>query len=193
MLAYQIDEDGYYVGIVIRQKDPINSTPEVPAYLMPLGAIVVVPPDEVVDRIRHWTGTIWEQIEDYRGQEIFSTSDASANPEDVVDIGPIKSGWSLTKSVERVTYETALTFKNSRAELLHNAEVTVNSKVYQADEISQGRMLSAIQAANTLGATTIPFWMLKDNTKYEDIPIAEFKDVHAAAVVYMAGIWTPAV
>lgn len=80
-------------------------------------------------------------------------------------------------------------FKEQRINSVAVLTVTVNGKVFDADEVSQNRMLHAITVAKRLNSPTIPFWKLTDNTVYSDIPVTELEDVHTAAVIAMAQIW----
>lgn len=69
----------------------------------------------------------------------------------------------------------------SKQEKIEKLTVTTQTgKVFDADEISRGRMLSAIQAADFLGIGESE-WKLADNTK-EIINLNELKEAHALAI-----------
>ena len=65
--------------------------------------------------------------------------------------------------------------------------VTVGTKVFDGDEISQGRMLRAIQIAAVTGETTT-MWKLADNSIVE-VTLDELKEALALSGKEMSKIW----
>lgn len=80
-------------------------------------------------------------------------------------------------------------FKQQRAIAVSNITVTHNGNTYDGDEDSQTRMGNSIAAAIKLNSTTIPFWVMADNTVVEDLPLDDLEMARALSVVAMANLW----
>jgi len=88
--------------------------------------------------------------------------------------------------------ETALQdFKNSRQALIDSAVVHANGFKFDADEVSIGRMASAILAAIVEEDTFVMQWSLADTDTgvMTDITLQDLKLAHKLAVLNMAGVW----
>ena len=82
-------------------------------------------------------------------------------------------------------------FKASRQALIDNATVDANGFLFDADEISIGRMASAILAAIAEPDTFVMSWSLADTATgvMTDITLADLKLAHQLAVLNMAAVW----
>jgi len=88
--------------------------------------------------------------------------------------------------------ETALQdFKNSRQALIDSAVVDAKGFKFDADEVSIGRMASAILAAIVEEDTFVMQWSLADTDTgvMTDITLQDLKLAHKLAVLNMAGVW----
>jgi hypothetical protein len=93
------------------------------------------------------------------------------------------------RTAEELEAEALAAFKIDRQALVDALTVTVNGREYDANETAQRRMLGAADAADTLGSTTVPLWVLADNTVAIDVPVADLRMAHALAFVAMSKIW----
>lgn len=88
--------------------------------------------------------------------------------------------------------ETALQdFKNSRQALIDSAVVHANGFKFDADEVSIGRMASAVLATIAEDDTFVMQWSLADTDTgvMTDITLQDLKLAHKLAVLNMAGVW----
>ena len=88
--------------------------------------------------------------------------------------------------------ETALQdFKNSRQALIDSAIVDANGFKFDADEISIGRMASAVLATIAEDDAFVMQWSLADTNTgvMTDITLQDLKLAHKLAVLNMAGVW----
>ena len=89
--------------------------------------------------------------------------------------------------------ETALQdFKNSRQALIDSAAVNANGFKFDADEISIGRMASAVLAAIAEDDTFVMQWSLADTETgvMTDITLQDLKLAHQLSVQNMATVWS---
>lgn len=70
---------------------------------------------------------------------------------------------------------------------VNEIKVAINTKVFDGDELSQERMLRAINAAEILQQDSV-LWKLSDNSVAE-VSIAELKEAFRIAVQEMSNIW----
>lgn len=77
--------------------------------------------------------------------------------------------------------------KIERQKAVDNIKVTVNGKVFDGDEISQGRMARAIIGLQAVGQATIT-WVLADNTPTE-ATLAELTEALCLAGQAQADVW----
>ncbi len=88
--------------------------------------------------------------------------------------------------------ETALQdFKNSRQALIDSAVVDANGFKFDADEVSIGRMASAVLATIAEDDAFVMQWSLADTNTgvMTDITLQDLKLAHKLAVLNMAGVW----
>lgn len=78
--------------------------------------------------------------------------------------------------------------KASRAEAVAAIQVTVNGRVFDGDEISQGRMARAILALQTQPEGTTTVWVLADNTAYA-VTITELQEALTLAGAQQTAMW----
>lgn len=79
-------------------------------------------------------------------------------------------------------------FKAIRTDLVKNSTVTVEGKVYDADEDSQRRLMAAVLSAVDDVETTI--WVLNDNTTTQ-LNRPQLQTILRACTLQMASIWVP--
>lgn len=184
MNIYNYDEFGVYTGTTEAMENPRN----IGTFLMPAKATAIEclypqNPNEVA--VFSEENQEWSLVEDYRGLNAYSDTDCIV----IEALGALPVGYTLEKPPAYIEMENYLEFKSTRAGLVAAILVTVNGKTYQGDETSQDRMVRAIIAAESGGLSTIPFWVLADNTVYADIPLAEFKQVLIDSMGAMAALW----
>jgi len=88
--------------------------------------------------------------------------------------------------------ETALQdFKNSRQALIDSAIVDANGFKFDADEVSIGRMASAVLATIAEDDAFVMQWSLADTNTgvMTDVTLQDLKLAHKLAVLNMAGVW----
>jgi hypothetical protein len=88
--------------------------------------------------------------------------------------------------------ETAMaSFKSSRQALINNAVVTANAFPFDADEVSIGRMGSAILAATGEADTYVMQWSLANTAAgvMTSVTLADIKLAHRLAVINMSSVW----
>lgn len=88
--------------------------------------------------------------------------------------------------------ETALQdFKNSRQALIDSAVVDAKGFKFDADEVSIGRMASAVLATIAEDDTFVMQWSLADTNTgvMTDITLQDLKLAHKLAVLNMAEVW----
>lgn len=79
-------------------------------------------------------------------------------------------------------------FKAIRTDLVKNSTVTIDGKVYDADEDSQHRLMAAMLSAVDDVETTI--WVLHDNTTTQ-LNRPQIQTILRACTLQMASIWVP--
>lgn len=89
MIVYQTDVNSLLVSSVEADQSPL----EPGVYLIPAGCIDVPPPDAIAGHVRRWTGAVWEQVPDHRGEIWYRETQAVT----IVDVGdPALLGLSPT-------------------------------------------------------------------------------------------------
>lgn len=78
--------------------------------------------------------------------------------------------------------------KDARQALVDNSLVTVDSMVFNGDEISQGRMARAILALTAAGQTST-VWTLANNIS-TSVTLAQLNRALIAAGTYKTSVWT---
>ena len=101
-----------------------------------------------------------------------------------------ENGFIIPSPTEAELAEQArIAFKANRKILLDNLEITYNSVIYQADEVSQDRMARAIVAMETFPAETTINWVAKDNSIHS-LTRADLQAMLGLAGIAQANIWT---
>ena len=97
----------------------------------------------------------------------------------------------VAMKAERDSATALVLFKSSRQALIDNAVVDANGLQFDADEISIGRMASAILAAIAEEDTFSMSWSLADTSTgvMTDVTLADVKLAHQLAVLNMAAVW----
>lgn len=125
------------------------------------------------------------------------SEDEEGNPVVLPEFNGPEPTRPLPKSVDEYMEEIYLNdlplkeyiFKLVRASQVHKITVEVDGLVFDGDEDSQRRMLSAITAANTLGLESTP-WRLTDNT-VADVTKDQLVRAHARAILAQGALWIP--
>ena len=92
---------------------------------------------------------------------------------------------------EKAAGDSLATFQATRQRLINNAVVTAFGLSFDADEISIGRMASAILAAILEQDDFAMQWSLADTDTgvMTSITLSDLKQAHKLAVLNMASIW----
>ena len=92
---------------------------------------------------------------------------------------------------EQDTESNLQAFKSSRQSAINSATVTANGFIFDADEISIGRLANAILAAMNEGDDYIMQWSLADTSTgvMTDVTLSDLKLAHKLAVLKMAQAW----
>ena len=77
--------------------------------------------------------------------------------------------------------------RKQKVDAVASIVVEVNGKVFDGDEVSQGRMLRAVQIASITG-DVVTKWKLQDNTVV-DVTLDELKEALMLAGKEMSRIW----
>jgi len=101
------------------------------------------------------------------------------------------SGSQEAAQAELKILMVASEFKANRLALIDSAVVHANGFKFDADEVSIGRMASAILAAIVEEDTFVMQWSLADTDTgvMTDITLQDLKLAHKLAVLNMAGVW----
>jgi hypothetical protein len=128
---------------------------------------------------------------DSEAKEIDAETEETYSPWDELDASLVE--WLDVEAwQEEQGAETALQdFKNSRQALIDSAVVDANGFKFDADEVSIGRMASAVLAAIAEDDTFVIQWSLADTDTgvMTDITLQDLKLAHKLAVLNMAGVW----
>lgn len=82
-------------------------------------------------------------------------------------------------------------FKANRQELIDNAVVDANGYAFDADEVSIGRLASAVLAASDEADSFVMQWSLADTSTgvMTDVTLADLKLAHKLSVLNMSRAW----
>jgi hypothetical protein len=109
------------------------------------------------------------------------------------DLDPSLVAWLDVPSFEAGQAESAAlaNFKATRHHLINTATVDANGFVFDADEISIGRLANAILAALNESDSYVMQWSLADTATgvMTDVTLADLKLAHKLSVLNMASIW----
>ena len=101
------------------------------------------------------------------------------------------SGSQEAAQAELKILMVASEFKANRQALIDSAVVDANGFKFDADEVSIGRMASAVLATIAEDDTFVMQWSLADTDTgvMTDITLQDLKLAHKLAVLNMAGVW----
>ena len=101
------------------------------------------------------------------------------------------SGSQEAAQAELKILMVASEFKANRQALIDSAVVDANGFKFDADEVSIGRMASAVLAAIAEDDAFVMQWSLADTDTgvMTDITLQDLKLAHKLAVLNMAGVW----
>jgi hypothetical protein len=105
-IAYTFDpQTGEYKIPVVAQESPL----EPGTYWLPAHSTDIEPPITATpDQVPVWNGTAWSLQPDFRGKVVYDRSDALAALAEVTSIGPIPTGWTLSKPPSPVPQHAAV-------------------------------------------------------------------------------------
>jgi hypothetical protein len=132
---------------------------------------------------------------DDEGVEIFETHPKfitqTFSPWDELD--PMLVTWLIMPDylAEQAEAAALATFKGTRQSLINTAIVDANGFIFDADEISIGRLANAILAAFNESDSYVMQWSLADTATgvMTDVTLADLKLAHKLSVLNMASIW----
>jgi hypothetical protein len=106
---------------------------------------------------------------------------------DVIVHGSVESSSSELLELQQVS-----TFKSSRQTLIDNAEVTANGFMFDADEVSIGRMANVILAVLAEPDSLPIQWSLADTGTgiMSDITLGDLRLAQRLAVQNMTAVWS---
>ena len=94
---------------------------------------------------------------------------------------------AILSQIEFETAQDAVAAKKLRDTAVAAIKVTVNGKVFDGDEVAQGRIARAVAAAESAGITTYQ-WKLADNSVAE-VSLSELKQALALAFQAQSELW----
>lgn len=94
---------------------------------------------------------------------------------------------AILSQIEFETAQDAVAAKKLRDTAVAAIKVTVSGKVFDGDEVSQGRIARAVAAAESAGITTYQ-WKLADNSVAE-VSLSELKQALALAFQAQSELW----
>jgi hypothetical protein len=130
-----------------------------------------------------------EGVEIFEIQPKFITETYS--PWDELD--PMLVTWLIMHDylAEQAEAAALATFKGTRQSLINTAIVDANGFIFDADEISIGRLANAILAAFNESDSYVMQWSLANTATgvMTDVTLADLKLAHKLSVLNMASIW----
>lgn len=94
---------------------------------------------------------------------------------------------AILSQIDFETAQDAVASKKLRDTAVAAIKVTVNGKVFDGDEVAQGRIVRAVAAAESAGITTYQ-WKLADNSVAE-VSLSELKQALALAFQAQSELW----
>ena len=94
---------------------------------------------------------------------------------------------AILSQIDFETAQDAVASKKLRDTAVAAIKVTVNGKVFDGDEVAQGRIARAVAAAESAGITTYQ-WKLADNSVAE-VSLSELKQALALAFQAQSELW----
>lgn len=90
-IFHYADQSGEYLHASTTRLDPIGGKP-----LVPRDATPVAPPEARPGYARCWIDGAWHQVEDHRGEVLYST--VSGERVEWEELGPVPEGWWTTQA-----------------------------------------------------------------------------------------------
>lgn len=172
--AYIYDPENNYLfkEEVDCQTDPVASKKSgAIVYLLPGNSTFEVPPEKEEGYVIIFENGHWVKKHDYKGKTYYVTADGYyGSPKEMKEYGDLPEGCSFDRplmTTEEQAEAELQEAKSERATAVERLTVTVNGKVFDADETSQNRMSRVVAGAQALGVdleTTTQIWVLADNT-----------------------------
>ena len=94
---------------------------------------------------------------------------------------------AILSQIDFETAQDAVAAKKLRDTAAAAIKVTLNGKVFDGDEVAQGRIARAVAAAESAGITTYQ-WKLADNSVAE-VSLSELKQALALAFQAQSALW----
>ena len=94
---------------------------------------------------------------------------------------------AIMSQIDFETAQDAVAAKKLRDTAVAAIKVTVNGKVFDGDEVAQGRIARAVAAAESAGISTYQ-WKLADNSVAE-VSLSELKQALALAFQAQSELW----
>lgn len=197
--AYMYDPENNYLfkEEVDCQTDPIASKKAgETVYLLPGNSTFEVPPEKEDGYVIIFENDHWVKKHDYKGKTYYVTADGYyGSPKEMKDYGDLPEGCSFDRppmTAEEQAQADLDAAKSERATAVERLTVTVNGKVFDADETSQNRMSRVVAGAQALGVdleTTTQIWVLADNTIAQPT-VAELAQALKLAGEAQTALWT---
>lgn len=197
--AYVYDPENNYLfkEEVDCQTDPIASKKAgETVYLLPGNSTFEVPPKKEDGYVIIFENNHWVKKHDYKGKTYYVTADGYyGSPKEMKDYGDLPEGCSFDRppmTAEEQAQADLDAAKAERATAVERLTVTVNGKVFDADETSQNRMSRVVSGAQALGVdleTTTQIWVLADNTIAQPT-VAELAQALKLAGEAQTALWT---
>lgn len=199
MKAYMYDPEQEYKfkEEVECQRDPKESERVgKDVWLLPGDATFEKPPEAEEGYAILFENGHWVKKRDYKGKMYYVTADGYyGSPNEMKDYGDLPEGCSFDRppmTTEEQAQADLDAAKSERATAVERLTVTVNGKVFDADETSQNRMSRVVAGAQALGVdleTTTQIWVLADNTIAQPT-VAELAQALKLAGEAQTALWT---
>lgn len=179
------------------QTDPIASekSGEI-VYLLPGNATFEVPPEKEDGYVIQFKDGHWVKKHNYKGKQYYVVAEGYyGSPREMKEYGDLPEGCSFDRPPMTAEEQAAAELqeaKSERATAVERLTVTVNGKVFDADETSQNRMSRVVAGAQALGVdleTTTQIWVLADNTIAQPT-VAELAQALKLAGEAQTALWT---
>ena len=179
------------------QTDPVASKKSgETVYLLPGNATFEKPPEAEEGYVILFENGHWVKKHDYKGKTYYVTADGYyGSPKEIKEYGDLPEGCSFDRppmTAEEQAEAELQEAKSERATAVERLTVTVNGKVFDADETSQNRMSRVVAGAQALGVdleTTTQIWVLADNTIAQPT-VAELAQALKLAGEAQTALWT---
>lgn len=179
------------------QKDPVESRKQGrDVFLLPGNATYEKPPKAEDGYVIIFENGHWVKKHDYKGKTYYVTADGYyGSPKEMKEYGDLPEGCSFDRPPMTAEEQAAAELqeaKSERATTVGRLTVTVNGKVFDADETSQNRMSRVVAGAQALGVdleTTTQIWVLADNTIAQPT-VAELAQALKLAGEAQTALWT---